>query len=98
MRNGLQRARPERVFSFTDYFAKSRSKPGHVDALAALEALSNPVSRVVQRLGAETRLCVTGTSSRHPGKYIRVVLLDDSNIIHNAFLDRGAARRIGRDA
>jgi hypothetical protein len=88
----------ERIFSFTEYFLKSRGKPGHVDALAALEALSNPVDSATQRLGSEVRLCVTGISSRHPGKYIRVILLGSTNTIHNAFLDRGAARRIGRGA
>lgn len=90
--------RSERVFSFTEYFLKSRGKPGHVDALSALEALSNPVNSTLQHLGSETRLCVTGTSSRHPGKYIRVILLGGTNTIHNAFLDRGAVKRIGRGA
>jgi hypothetical protein len=98
MENQPQPVRSAKVFSFTEYFLKSREKPGHVDALSALEALSNPVFTEKQDIGDEVRLAVIGKSPRHPRKYIRVVFLGNSNTIHNAFLDRGAARRIGRDA
>ena len=86
------------VFSFTGYFVQSRNRPGHVSEAAALEALLNPVNLQVQRLGTEIRYGVLGKSAGHPGKYIRVVLLEDMRTIHNAFLDRGAARRLGRNS
>jgi hypothetical protein len=98
MENLPQSVGPEKVYSFSEYFLKSRHKPGHVDAMSALEALSNPVFTEEQRIGDEVRTAVFGESSRHPRKYIRVVLLGNSTTIHNAFLDRGVVRRIGRNA
>ena len=40
-------------------------------------------------------VCIIGTSGKYPGKYIRVIVLDDYMTIHNAFFDRGFRNKIG---
>ena len=85
-----------KVFKFTEYFVKSRNKPGHVDQFAALEAIASAIHHELQILDKETRHSVVGTVSRFPGKFIRVILLEDFETIHNAFFDRTARRKLKR--
>lgn len=87
----------EKVFSFSVYFQKSRNKPGHVDQIVAIEAIMNAVHYQEQKIDRERRHCLIGTSEKFPGKYIRVILLDDYMTIHNAFFDRSYRIKIGRE-
>jgi hypothetical protein len=91
------KAKGQRVFAFSVYFQKSRHKPGHVDQLVAIEAVANAVHYQEQKIDKETRHCLIGISSKFPGKYIRVILLDDYITIHNAFFDRSYRIKIGRE-
>ncbi|HAO99072.1 MAG TPA: hypothetical protein DCQ83_03390 [Fibrobacteres bacterium] len=83
-----------KVFKFTEYFLKSRNKPGHVDQLTALEAIANAIHHELQVLDKETRHSLVGMVEKHPGKYIRVILLQDGETIHNAFFDRTARKKL----
>ncbi len=85
-----------KIFAFTPYFLKSRSKPGHVEQLIAIEAISNAIYYEEQRIDREIRHSIIGTSKKFPDKFIRVILLDDFITIHNAFFDRGIRKKIGR--
>jgi hypothetical protein len=91
------REKKEKVFSFSAYFQKSRSKPGHVDQTGALEAILNPVHYEEQKIDKEIRHSIFGTCEKYPGKYIRVILLNDYSTIHNAFFDRGFRKKIGSE-
>ena len=83
-----------KIFQFTEYFLKSRNKPGHVDQMAALEAISKALNYEEQLIDGEKRHCIIGVSGRFPGKYIRVILLKDFETVHNAFFDRSARKLI----
>ena len=83
-----------RIFKLTEYFLKSRNKPGHVDQITAMEAVSNAIHYETQNVDKEIRHCIIGVSSHYPGKFIRVVMLDDFQTIHNAFFDRTAKRKL----
>ena len=85
----------QKVYGFTVYFQKSWTKPGHVDQLVAIEALANAIHYEEQRIDKEKRHCIIGTSGKYPGKYIRVIVLDDYMTIHNAFFDRGFRNKLG---
>ena len=88
------RSTTTKIFEFTEYFRKSRAKPGHVDQMAALEAISNGIYYEEQIIDKEIRHCVIGTSSKYPGKYIRIIIMKDFKTIHNAFFDRAARRKL----
>ena len=83
-----------KVFQFTEYFNKSRNKPGHVDQVTALEAVSKAIFYEEQVIDREKRHCIIGMSDKFLGKYIRVILLEDFGTIHNAFFDRSAKKMI----
>ena len=87
----------EKVYAFSVYFQKSRNKPGHVDQLVAMEAIMNSVHYQEQKIDKEIRHCLIGTSAKFPGKFIRVILLNDYMTIHNAFFDRSYRKKIGRE-
>jgi hypothetical protein len=86
----------DKVYAFSAYFEKSRSKPGHVDQLTAMEAIMNAIQYREQRIDKEIRHSLTRTSAKYPGKYVRVILLNDYMTIHNAFFDRSYRKKIGR--
>ena len=83
-----------KLFEFTEYFVKSRNKPGHVDQMAALESISNAIHYEKQIIDGEIRHCILGKSSRFPGKYIRTIIMNDFQTIHNSFFDRSARKRL----
>jgi hypothetical protein len=91
------REKSQKIFGFTIYFQKSRNKPGHVDQLAAIEAIANAVQYQEQKIDKEIRHSLIGTSTKYPGKYIRVIILNDYMTIHNAFFDRTFRKKIGRE-
>jgi hypothetical protein len=52
--------------------------------------LKHPIKKEVQD---DSRIRYWGKFHNEAGKYLRVVTLEDSETLHNAFLDRGFKRR-----
>jgi hypothetical protein len=72
---------------FTQYFLYTHSRPDRRDIrLEWIErVLENPIKEIIQRDG---RIKRWGKIPEADGKYLRVVLLEDSKTVHNAFFDR----------
>lgn len=72
---------------FTQYFQAMRQRPDRM--IIQMEwiawVVSNPVKEVTQPDG---RIRRWATIKEADGKYLRVVLLDDGETVHNAFFDR----------
>jgi hypothetical protein len=49
------------------------------------QVIKNPSKRVIQ---ADGRIRLWGPIAEVDGKYLRVILLDDGETVHNAFFDR----------
>ena len=72
----------------TRYFDATRLRP---DRLAILDAwiefvIHHPVKEVVQSDGRLRRWAPVADAG---GRFLRVVLLEDGETVHNAFFDRG---------
>jgi hypothetical protein len=72
---------------FTQYFLHTRQRPDRrAIKLGWIErVVANPLKEVIQ---ADGRLRRWGRIPEAGGKYLRVVLLDDGETVHNAFFDR----------
>lgn len=75
---------------FTDYFLAVRTRPDRAQITDEwmARAIRNPIREVIQGDGCIRRW------TRIPemeNRYLRVILLDDGETIHNAFFDRGFA-------
>jgi hypothetical protein len=72
---------------FTDYFEAMRQRPDR--AAIKLEwiefVIKNPVKEFVQRDGRIRRWAPIAEAD---GRYLRVILLEDGETVHNAFFDR----------
>ncbi len=72
---------------FTQYFLSIRHRPDR--AIIKLEwierVIRNPVKEAVQEDG---RIRLWGPIHEMEGRYLRVILLEDRETIHNAFFDR----------
>lgn len=75
---------------FTQYFLAMRQRPDR----AAIEldwvqyVIDHPVREVIQKDGRIRRWAPIPAAG---GRYLRVILLDDGETVHNAFFDRGFA-------
>jgi hypothetical protein len=72
---------------FTEYFHAMRLRPDRADIkLEWIErAVNTPVRRQVQEDG---RIRCWAKIKEKEGKYLRVILLEDGETVHNAFFDR----------
>ena len=72
---------------FTQYFLSSRQRTDRtIIRLEWIEeVIRNPVKEVVQEDG---RIRLWGPIPEMEGRYLRVILLDDRETVHNAFFDR----------
>ena len=71
----------------TSYFRYTRQRPNRSRILDEwiVEAIENPVSEEVQSDGRIRRWAYVDAEE----KYLRVILLEDGETVHNAFFDRG---------
>ena len=74
----------------TEYFRAMRLRPDRapIEDSWIEQAVRNPVREVVQ---ADGRIRRWAQVSEAGGRYLRVVLLEDGETVHNAFFDRGYA-------
>jgi hypothetical protein len=72
----------------TEYFETMRRRPDR--AMIKMEwieqVVANPVKQLVQEDGRIRRWAPIAEAQ---GRYLRVVLLEDGQTLHNAFFDRG---------
>jgi len=73
-------------FKTTEYFKYTRSRPDRVEILDKwiLEAISNPIKVQIQSDGRHKNWVYIAKVK----KYLRVILLEDGETVHNAFFDR----------
>jgi len=73
---------------FTSYFHAMRSRPDRAMITDdwILYVMKNPVCEVVQ---ADGRIRRWASITEMGGRYLRVILLEDGETVHNAFFDRG---------
>ena len=71
----------------TQYFDSIRSRPDRqiIKDEWIINVIENPVYTQIQSDG---RIRVWGQVMEFEGRYLRVVLLKDSETVHNAFFDR----------
>ena len=72
----------------TRYFDATRQRADRADIQDAwvLYAIRSPVKEVVQSDGRTRRWAPIADAG---GRFLRVVLLEDGETVHNAFFDRG---------
>jgi KaiC/GvpD/RAD55 family RecA-like ATPase len=72
---------------FTQYFLHNRDRPDRrqIDAEWIERVIRDPLREHVQ---ADGRIRLWGRIDEAEGRYLRVVLLEDRQTIHNAFFDR----------
>ncbi|MEX2140050.1 MAG: hypothetical protein WD894_12365 [Pirellulales bacterium] len=72
---------------FTKYFETVRIRPDRttIQEEWIQRVIDNPIKEVVQEDGRIRRWAAIGEMD---GRYLRVVLLDDGETVHNAFFDR----------
>ena len=77
---------------FTQYFAYMRQRPDrHVIRDEWIErVIANPEAESVQ---ADGRVRLWARIPEAEGRYLRVILLEDRETVHNAFFDRGFGER-----
>jgi hypothetical protein len=73
---------------FTQYFLHTRQRPDRREIIVQWieRVIAHPVQEVVQ---ADGRIRRWAPISEAGGKYLRVILLEDGETVHNAFFDRG---------
>jgi len=73
---------------YTQYFLSIRQRPDRalIELMWIERVIQNPVKKIVQEDG---RIRMWGTVPEFEGKYLRVILLEDRETVHNAFFDRG---------
>ena len=72
---------------FTQYFLSMHQRPDRVDIKLEWIAfvISQPTARTIQ---ADGRIRCWGKIVEADNKYLRVILLEDGETVHNAFFDR----------
>ena len=75
---------------FTQYFLDIRTRPDRTDITddMLMYMIENPVKETIQ---ADGRIRSWAPIKTMNNKYLRVILLSDSETVHNAFFDRGFA-------
>ncbi len=71
----------------TEYFRYVRSKPGRaiIHDEWIQNAINNPIRETIQSDGRIRRWTYVAPENH----YLRVILLEDGETVHNAFFDRG---------
>ncbi len=72
---------------FTQYFLSIRQRPDRaiIQLMWIERVIQSPLKEIVQQDG---RIRIWGAVPEFEGKYLRVVLLEDRETVHNAFFDR----------
>ena len=72
---------------FTQYFLSIRQRPDRaiIEILWIERVIQNPLKEIIQEDG---RIRMWGAVPEFEGKYLRVILLEDRETVHNAFFDR----------
>ena len=72
---------------FTQYFLHNRERPSRqaIEEEWIERVVQNPLREHVQ---ADGRIRLWGRIEEAEGRYLRVVLLEDRETVHNAFFDR----------
>jgi hypothetical protein len=72
---------------FTQYFESMRQRPDRrcIDLTWIERVINQPTKQVIQPDG---RIRLWAAIDEAEGRYLRVVLLEDGETIHNAFFDR----------
>jgi len=72
---------------FTQYFLHNRERPSRRDIEEEWieRVIQNPLREQAQ---ADGRIRLWGQIEEAEGRYLRVVLLEDRETVHNAFFDR----------
>ena len=72
---------------FTQYFLRNRERPDRREIKTEWieRVIASPLRKHVQEDG---RIRLWGKVDEAEGRYLRVVLLEDGETVHNAFLDR----------
>ena len=72
---------------FTQYFLSIRQRRDRaiIDPTWIERVIQNPVKEIIQEDG---RVRLWGAVPEFEGKYLRVILLEDRETVHNAFFDR----------
>jgi len=72
---------------FTKYFQSNRERPDRrvIKDAWIQEVIDNPLREQAQ---ADGRVRLWARIDEHEGKFLRVVLLEDRETVHNAFFDR----------
>lgn len=72
---------------FTQYFLAMRERPDRADIKLEWIAhvISQPIRKTIQTDG---RIKCWGNIAEADNKYLRVILLEDGETVHNAFFDR----------
>ena len=70
---------------YTQYFLYTRQRPDRaiIKDECIEEAIRKPIRTTIQSDGRIRKWAMVGD------KYLRVILLDDGETVHNAFFDRG---------
>ena len=76
---------------FTQYFLSIRHRPDRaiIELVWIERVIQNPVKEIVQEDG---RIRIWGAVPEFEGKYLRVILLEDRETVHNAFLTGDLSR------
>jgi hypothetical protein len=76
------------ALKFTQYFLAMRTRPDRATIRDEWieRAITSPLNEVVQ---ADGRIRRWTQVAEMDGRYLRVVLLEDGQTVHNAFFDRG---------
>jgi len=75
----------------TEYFKATRSRPDRANIKDAwiMQVVEHPMHELIQSDGRVRRWAKIDQAN---GRYLRVVLLDDKETVHNAFFDRNFTR------
>lgn len=75
------------AMKFTQYFLHNRDRPDRrgIEEEWIERVILNPLRQYVQ---ADGRIRLWGRIDEMEGRYLRVVLLEDRETVHNAFFDR----------
>ena len=90
MADSLTLLRVSAVVKVTSYFRQVRTRPDRIRILDEWieEAIARPDHEEVQTDGRIRRWLYIESES----KYLRVILLEDGETVHNSFFDRGFKR------
>jgi hypothetical protein len=72
---------------FTEYFKAMRDRPDRAGIKIEWieKTIQNPIKKQIQ---ADGRIRLWKKIEENEGRYLRVILLEDEETIHNAFFDR----------